>query len=92
MPARDHQSAPLRWAVFIPRLIGAVVLALSRVMAPTLLIVGSLDTVVFELNQMAYGRLAGPKELVIVEGATHLFEERERWTRYSTMPRAGCVV
>jgi len=43
--------------------------------APTLLIVGSLDTEVIELNRMAYSRLRAPKELVVVEGAGHLFEE-----------------
>jgi putative phosphoribosyl transferase len=49
--------------------------ALPQVVAPTLLIVGSLDTQVIELNRMAAGRLRAPKELVIVEGASHLFEE-----------------
>src|SRR6266581_3261700 len=48
---------------------------LARVTAPTLLIVGRLDGHVIELNRMAYDRLAGPKELVIIEGASHLFEE-----------------
>jgi pimeloyl-ACP methyl ester carboxylesterase len=45
------------------------------VTAPTLLIVGSLDIKVIELNRIAYDRLAVPKELVIVPGAGHLFEE-----------------
>src|SRR5437588_336911 len=49
--------------------------ALPHVTAPTLLIVGSLDGHVIELNRMAFDRLAGPKELAIVEGAGHLFEE-----------------
>ena len=49
--------------------------ALSRVLAPTLLIVGSRDHRVIDLNRLAYERVAGPKELVIVEGAGHLFEE-----------------
>ena len=48
---------------------------LSRVKAPTLLIVGGDDYPVIPLNQQAYEALAGPKELVIVPGATHLFEE-----------------
>ncbi len=55
-----------------PDLAGA---ALPRVTAPTQLIVGSLDMRVVELNRMAYDRLTGPKELVIVPGAGHLFEE-----------------
>jgi putative phosphoribosyl transferase len=49
--------------------------ALPNVVAPTLLIVGGHDTQVIELNRMAYSRLRAPKELVVVEGASHLFEE-----------------
>ncbi len=49
--------------------------ALDDVRAPTLLIVGSRDSVVIELNQQAFGRLRGEKELYLVRGATHLFEE-----------------
>ena len=49
--------------------------ALPHVTAPTLLIVGGLDHQVIELNQHAYRRLAAPKELVVVDGAGHLFEE-----------------
>jgi putative phosphoribosyl transferase len=48
---------------------------LHAVQAPTLLIVGGYDDVVIELNEQAYNRLRCPKELVIVPGATHLFEE-----------------
>jgi putative phosphoribosyl transferase len=49
--------------------------ALPRVQAPTLLIVGGEDAVVLDLNQLAYDRLPGEKEIAIVPGATHLFEE-----------------
>jgi putative phosphoribosyl transferase len=49
--------------------------ALAEVKSPTLLIVGGLDEPVIELNQAAYARLSCEKELVIVPGATHLFEE-----------------
>ncbi len=49
--------------------------ALGRVKAPTLLIVGGNDDVVIQLNEEAYARLRGEKELKIVPGATHLFEE-----------------
>jgi putative phosphoribosyl transferase len=49
--------------------------ALPLVQAPTLLIVGGLDDVVIELNEQALGQLRCPNELVIVPGATHLFEE-----------------
>jgi pimeloyl-ACP methyl ester carboxylesterase len=55
-----------------PDLAGA---ALPRLTVPTLLICGGLDTQIIELNRMAYDRLAAPKELVIVPGAGHLFEE-----------------
>lgn len=48
---------------------------LDRVRAPTLLIVGSLDGVVIDLNRAVYDRLKVEKELVIVPGAGHLFEE-----------------
>jgi len=48
---------------------------LENVQAPTLLIVGGYDDVVIELNRSAYKKLKGKRELVIVPGATHLFEE-----------------
>jgi putative phosphoribosyl transferase len=48
---------------------------LDHVRAPTLLIVGGLDDIVIELNQKAYKNLTAEKQLVIVPGATHLFEE-----------------
>jgi len=48
---------------------------LNRAIAPTLLIVGSQDTQVITLNRAAASRLTGEKQLEIVEGATHLFEE-----------------
>jgi putative phosphoribosyl transferase len=50
--------------------------ALPRVKAPTLLIVGGLDAQVIDLNQQAMDRLTSVKELAIVPGATHLFEEQ----------------
>ena len=49
--------------------------ALGRVTAPTLLIVGGLDTAVLELNRAALMQLAGVRQLAIVPRATHLFEE-----------------
>jgi putative phosphoribosyl transferase len=49
--------------------------ALARVHAPTLLIVGGRDSEVLALNESALERLAGPKRLVVVPRATHLFEE-----------------
>jgi dienelactone hydrolase len=49
--------------------------ALHAVAAPTLLIVGGFDDMVIELNQQAFALMRCPKEIVIVPGATHLFEE-----------------
>ena len=49
--------------------------ALMHVRAPTLLIVGGDDVQVIELNQAALAQLRCEKQLVIVPGATHLFEE-----------------
>jgi len=56
-----------------PDLAGAAALARGR--APTLLIVGGLDLEVMEINREAFGLLHCTKELSIVPGATHLFEE-----------------
>lgn len=49
--------------------------ALPRVAAPTLLIVGGNDTPVIALNESALARLHCQHELIIIPGATHLFEE-----------------
>jgi putative phosphoribosyl transferase len=49
--------------------------ALDRVIAPALLIVGGDDYPVIEMNRAALARLQSEKSLVIVPGATHLFEE-----------------
>ena len=48
---------------------------LKNVEAPTLLIVGSLDYDVLQLNKEACIQLECEKKLEVVEGATHLFEE-----------------
>jgi dienelactone hydrolase len=78
-------GAALVAAAEIPELIKTVVSrggrpdlagsALSRVLAPTLLIVGGNDEPVIELNREALARLRAPARLEIVPGATHLFEE-----------------
>ncbi len=49
--------------------------AIERVKAPTLLIVGGNDAPVIDLNRKALASLHSEKKLVIVPGATHLFEE-----------------
>ncbi|MDE3235219.1 MAG: dienelactone hydrolase family protein [Bacteroidota bacterium] len=49
---------------------------LSDVECPTLLIVGSLDVDVLQLNETAFEKLNCEKKIKIIEGATHLFEEK----------------
>lgn len=56
-----------------PDLAGA---SLPKVKAPTLLIVGGRDEPVLSLNRKAYWLLCCEKRVEIVDGATHLFEER----------------
>lgn len=48
---------------------------LFHVRAPTLLIVGEADEIVIDLNLDAMKRLGGPKKLLLIPGATHLFSE-----------------
>jgi putative phosphoribosyl transferase len=84
--ASTGAAAALAAAAERPRAVGAVVsrggrpdlagAALLRVQAPTLLIVGGNDAPVLELNREALEQLrAKEKRLVVVPGATHLFEE-----------------
>jgi putative phosphoribosyl transferase len=84
--ASTGAAASLVAAAERPDVVGAVVsrggrpdlagAALARVRAPTLLIVGGDDTPVIGLNRAALRQLGvGDKDLVIVPGATHLFEE-----------------
>ena len=56
-----------------PDLAGAA--ALGGVTASTLLIVGSLDHEVLDLNHDAMALMTAPSELITVPGASHLFEE-----------------
>ena len=48
---------------------------MDRVQSPTLLIVGSRDTMVLDLNRQAQQHMRCENELSIIDGATHLFEE-----------------
>jgi putative phosphoribosyl transferase len=61
--------------------------ALPRVQAPTLLIVGSEDRSVIELNREALTALHCEKQLSIVDGATHLFEEPGALEQVSELAR-----
>ncbi len=83
--ASTGAAAALVAATVRPDVVGAIVSrggrpdlagpALPLVRAPTLLIVGGNDGPVIEMNRAAFAQLRGEKELVIVPGATHLFEE-----------------
>jgi len=99
--ASTGAAAALVAAAHLGARVGAVVsrggrpdlagVALERVTAPTLLIVGGLDYDVIELNELAFSHLTAPKAIEIVPGATHLFPEQgtlelaiayaERWFR-----------
>jgi pimeloyl-ACP methyl ester carboxylesterase len=93
--ASTGAAAALQAAATFGNFIGAVVSrggrpdlameALERVESPTLLIVGALDHVVIDLNRKAYDLLRAEKELVIVPGASHLFEEP------GTLQKAACL-
>jgi len=83
--ASTGAAAALRAAAQRPQQVRAVVSrggrpdlaleALESVRAPTLLVVGGYDDVVIGLNEQAYRHLHCEKQLEIVPGATHLFEE-----------------
>lgn len=51
--------------------------SLKNIKAPTLLIVGSLDVPVIELNTIAQDQMQNVNKLEIIPGATHLFEESD---------------
>jgi putative phosphoribosyl transferase len=83
--ASTGAAAALIAAADRPQKVGAVVSrggrpdlalpVLGRVRQPTLLIVGGADELVLDLNRQALAELAGIKDLAVVPGATHLFEE-----------------
>jgi dienelactone hydrolase len=60
---------------------------LTKVRAPTLLIVGGADTTVLDLNREAMEKLSCEKELEVVPGASHLFEEPGALERVSSAAR-----
>ncbi|HYB93250.1 MAG TPA: dienelactone hydrolase family protein [archaeon] len=83
--ASTGAAAALKASIVTPNKIRAVVSrggrpdmvipVLKKVKSPTLLIVGGNDFEVITLNQAAYDELQCEKELKIIPGATHLFEE-----------------
>lgn len=83
--ASTGAASALRAAAYFGDIIKAVVSrggrpdlvlnALYQVTAPTLLIVGGNDILVIEMNKRAYDELHCEKEMKVITGATHLFEE-----------------
>jgi putative phosphoribosyl transferase len=83
--ASTGAAAALVSAAALPKLVQVVVSrggrpdlaekALEEVKAPTLLIVGGEDYQVIEMNRSALAKLKSEKTMVIIPGATHLFEE-----------------
>lgn len=83
--ASTGAASALRAAAYFGKTIKAVVSrggrpdlamnGLPLVTAPTLLIVGGEDVPVIRMNKMAYDELGSVKEMKIIPGATHLFEE-----------------
>jgi putative phosphoribosyl transferase len=61
--------------------------ALDRVAAPTLFIVGGRDDVAIALNKDVYARLTCTRDIQIVRGATHLFEEPGALEMVSSLAR-----
>lgn len=59
--------------------------ALSQVRADTLLIVGGADLQVLDLNRLAQAAMGGRAELMVIPGATHLFEEPGALERVATI-------
>jgi pimeloyl-ACP methyl ester carboxylesterase len=93
--ASTGAAAALRAAAVAPGDVAAVVSrggrpdmageALALVHAPTLLIVGGDDPEVLELNREAYAQLECIRQLAVVPGATHLFEEPGTLEQVSTL-------
>jgi putative phosphoribosyl transferase len=93
--ASTGAAAALALAAARPQAVAAVVArggrpdlagpgVLAAVQAPTLLLVGALDTDVVAMNQAAYVQLPGVKKLEIIPGASHLFEEPGRIAMVAT--------
>lgn len=95
--ASTGAAAALMAAAEMPEAVGAIVSrggrpdlamdALARVKAPTLLIVGGNDLPVIDMNRAAFEHLAVEKDLEIVEGASHLFEEPGKLERVAELAR-----
>ncbi|WP_281297030.1 dienelactone hydrolase family protein [Flavobacterium limnophilum] len=93
--ASTGAASALRAAAYFGKSIKAVVSrggrpdlalnALPMVTAPTLLIVGQLDAQVIKMNKLAFDQLQSIKEMKIIPGATHLFEEPGKLTEVADL-------
>lgn len=93
--ASTGAASALRAAAYFGKSIKAVVSrggrpdlalnALPLVTSPTLLIVGQLDVPEIKKNKLAFDQLQGVKEMKIIPGATHLFEEPGKSTEVADM-------
>ena len=93
--ASTGAASALRAAAYFGKSIKAVVSrggrpdlalnALPLVTSPTLLIVGQLDVPEIKKNKLAFDQLQGVKEMKIISGATHLFEEPGKSTEVADM-------
>jgi putative phosphoribosyl transferase len=92
--ASTGAASALRAATQLPKVIKAIVsrggrpnlaeTALSKVKAPTLLIVGSMDMAIAGMNTEAYKLLTCEKQLLIIKGASHLFAEKSKLEEVAT--------
>ncbi len=95
--ASTGAAAAIHGAVQRPEAVGAVVSrggradlameVLGAVLCPTLLIVGGLDFDVLRLNREVASRLRAPHALLVVPGASHLFEEPGTLRHAATLAR-----
>lgn len=93
--ASTGAASALRAAAYFGKSIKAVVSrggrpdlalnALPLVTSPTLLIVGQLDVPEIKKNKLAFDQLQGTKEMKIIPGAAHLFEEPGKLTEVADM-------
>lgn len=96
--ASTGAAAALKAAAARPQAVRAVVSrggrpdlageALSKVRAPTLLIVGGNDEPVLGWNREAAKRIGGPVRVAVIPGATHLFEEPGAMDRVTSLAAA----
>lgn len=98
--ASTGAASALRAAALLPQIFAVVSRGgrpdlagelLKQVKAPTLLIVGAMDEGVLDLNREAYAKMTCEKKLVVVEGASHLFEEKGKMEEVAMLSAAWFI-